>query len=95
MLLGFRFAGVAYLEIASLAGDKQGLLNTAPYYSIGAGIRTRNENLSFGTMEAKFQYFPRTPDGVDSFRFTFSTNLRFRSTGILVSPPSIVNYNAK
>ncbi len=95
MLLGFRFAGVAYLEVASLADNKQNLLLTAPYYGIGLGIRTRNENLSFGTMEAKVQFFPRTPDGVDSFRFTFSTNLRFRSTGVLVDPPTIVNYNER
>lgn len=95
LLLGFRFAGVVYLEMAALANDNQNLLTTKPYYSIGAGIRSRNENLSFGTMEAKFQYFPRTPEGVDSFRFTFSTNLRFRSTGILVNPPSIVNYNER
>ncbi len=95
LLLGFRFAGVAYLEMASLADNNQNLFTTTPYFGIGAGVRTRNENLTFGTMEAKFQYFPRTTEGVDSFRFTFSTNLRLRSTGILVSPPSIVNYNAK
>jgi hypothetical protein len=92
-LLGFRFAGVAYLEIASLTDDKHNLLTTQPYYGIGIGIRTRNENLSFGTMEAKVQFYPRTPEGVDSFRFTFSTNLRFRNTGILVNPPTIINYN--
>ncbi len=95
MLLGFRFAGVAYVEIASIADHHQNLLTTAPYYGIGLGIRTRNENLSFGTMEAKVQFYPRTPEGVESFRFTFSTNLRFRSTGILVNPPTIVNYNER
>ncbi len=92
-LLGFRFAGVAYLEMASLANDRENLLQTQPFFGIGLGIRSRNENLSFGTMEAKFQFYPRTPNDVDSFRFTFSTNLRTRNTGILVSPPTLINYN--
>ena len=92
-LLGFRFAGVAYLEMAALANDQQNLLLTKPYYGIGLGIRTRNENLSFGTLEAKVQFYPRTPEGVDQFRFTFSTNLRVRNTGVLVNPPTLINYN--
>ena len=92
-LLGFRFAGVGYLEMATLADDHENLFETEPYYGIGLGIRTRNENLSFGTIEAKIQFYPRTPEDVDSFRFTFSTNLRIRNTGILVNPPTLINYN--
>jgi hypothetical protein len=55
--------------------------------SLGGGIRTRNENLIFGTIEARFTWFPRTLFGVNNFTLRVSSNLRLKFTGSFVEPP--------
>lgn len=91
--LGFNFAGFTYGEMAWIAKRNENLWDRTPFYGIGGGIRTRNENLVFGTIELRFVYFPRVVDGLPQFRLSLSTNLRVKYTGNFVSAPSFVQYN--
>lgn len=63
------------------------------FMSVSAGMRIRNENLIFGTMELKVSYLPQDEFGESRFKFTFRQNLRFRRTEQLVYAPSIFSYN--
>jgi hypothetical protein len=92
-LLGFNFAPVAYVDVAFLPPQDETLLYDKPYVGIGAGIRTRNENLIFGTMEFKVTWFPRTTGNVSHFNFNFSTNLRVKYSGNFVTAPGFLRAN--
>jgi hypothetical protein len=91
--LGFNFAGFVYGQLAWIAEKDQKLWDRTPYYGIGGGVRTRNENLVFGTIELRFVYFPRVIDDIAQFKVSVTTNLRVKYTGNFVRAPSFVSYN--
>ena len=92
-LLGFRFAPFTAFEGAlfrqKVKNDKQYIF----YPGFSAGLRTRNENLIFGTMEFRVYYFPITVPGVGNFEFKFTNNLRIKYSGSFVKAPALLNYN--
>ncbi|HWA32614.1 MAG TPA: hypothetical protein VG737_00720, partial [Cyclobacteriaceae bacterium] len=62
------------------------------FSGISAGIRTRNENLIFNTIEARIFYYPRVVENVSHVGFRIQTNLRIRYPTALVNAPSTL-YN--
>jgi hypothetical protein len=91
--LGFNFAGFVYGQLSWIAEKDQKLWDRTPYYGVGGGVRTRNENLVFGTIELRFVFFPRVIDNITQFKVSVSTNLRVRYTGNFVRAPAFVSYN--
>ncbi|MGC3948471.1 MAG: hypothetical protein QM762_28875 [Chryseolinea sp.] len=91
--LGFHFAPLAFVDLALLAPKDKLLWFDGPYACLGAGIRTRNENLVFGTVELKVFYYPRTPEDVSSFKIQVTSNLRIKYSASFVRAPSFITYN--
>ncbi|MBL0743371.1 hypothetical protein JI741_19215 [Chryseolinea sp. Jin1] len=92
-LLGFKFAPILFLDVAEIASKNRILFYDKPYLGIGTGVRTRNENLVFGTIELKFFYYPRTVQDMSSFNVSVSSNLRIKFSGSFVRAPSFISYN--
>lgn len=91
-LLGFRFAPFAALDVVWVDCISS-VRPTDLLWGYSAGIRTRNENLIFGTMEMKMTYIPEDEYGRSKFVFGFRQNLRVKNTGSFVKAPSLVRYN--
>ena len=91
--INFRFAPFIFANAAlfTLEGDR--FSNSKWISSIGAGIRTRNEALIFGTLELKGYYFPRKNFANESFRVEFNTNVRFRYNRQFIKRPEFVQVN--
>lgn len=92
-VLGFRFAPLVFADMSVVAPVDKNLFNQKAYFGLGAGFRTRNENLVFGTIELKFFYFPNTTEDLSTFRIAFSSNLRVKFTSGFVKAPSFIRYN--
>lgn len=92
-IAGFRFAPFTFGEMAVLNGNDEITRDRKPYFGFGGGIRTRNENLVFGTIELRLVYFPRTVADLQSFTVRLSSNLRVKYTAGFVKPPGFVRYN--
>jgi hypothetical protein len=92
-LLGFKFAPIAYASLAFLPPQGKQLFYDKPIVGIGTGIRTRNENLIFGTIEWRVTYFPRVVENIGHFRFSVSTNLRIKYSDSFVRAPSFLRAN--
>jgi hypothetical protein len=92
-LSGFSFAPFVFTNLSYLkpVGYKFGKGDI--YGSFGAGIRSRNENLIFGTMELKAFYYPRTTINMNPWNITFNTDLRFKYNSQYVKRPDFVNLN--
>ncbi len=87
---GLRLAPLARVDLAMIK-RQPGLLRTRNLFSgISLGLRARNENLIFNTIEARLYYYPRTVEGIDHFKFTITTNLRVKYPTNLVNKPSTV-----
>ena len=63
------------------------------FSSFGSGLRIRNENLIFGTIELKGFYFPRTNQQVSPWNFSLITNLRYKYNSNFIEKPNYVEIN--
>lgn len=91
-LIGFRFAPFTAVDVAGV-DCVQSVRPSDLFWGFSAGIRTRNENLIFGTMEMKMTYIPEDEYGKSKFVFGFRQNLRVKNSGSFVKAPSLVKYN--
>jgi len=92
-LAGFSFAPFAFSNFSFVRTFRKSFASGEGYAAIGAGIKSRNENLVFGTMELKGFYFPRTTGLMTPWNITFSTNLRFRYNSQYIKRPEFVSVN--
>jgi hypothetical protein len=84
----FYFANVTYLKQLGF------LIKTGDVFTaVGGGVRTRNENLVFGTMELRIAFYPRPTPLRNPWNVTFNTNLRYKYETQLVKPPDFVVVN--
>ena len=91
--LGFSFAPFTFTNISFLKPIGQILEKGDLYTAIGGGVRTRNENLVFGTLELKAYYYPRTTGTMNQWNITFNTDLRFKYVSQLFKRPDFVVVN--
>lgn len=91
--MGFRFAPFAFGEMAMIAENDRSIFYDKPYFGFGGGIRTRNENLIFGTVELRFIYYPRTIEDISSFNLRVTSNLRIKYSAGFVRAPGFISYN--
>ncbi len=91
--LGFRFAPFVFGDGAFLIPLNKGYSKGDFYSNLGAGVRTRNENLIFETMELRGFVFPRRFPGMQGWRVEFSTNIRFKYNSSFIKRPDFVNVN--
>jgi hypothetical protein len=92
-ILGFRLAPFVFTDVIALKPVKKSFNKTDIFTGIGGGLRTRNENLVFGTIEIKAFYFPRTNAGMDPWKIDISTNIRFRYNSSFIRRPDFVSPN--
>ncbi len=92
-LLGFHFAPFIFTHMALVAPKNETLFEQKAYFGLGGGIRTRNENLIFGTIELRMFYFPVITEDLSHFRITLSGNLRVKYTSGFVRAPAFIRYN--
>ena len=91
-LIGFRIAPFSSFYWARLlcytCEDKY-----QNFQGISLGMRIRNENLIFGTIELKGTFIPADDEGNSKFAFSLRKNLRFRKSDIFVTAPNLIIYN--
>jgi len=92
-LFGFKFAPFVFADAAFLTPKQRDFSKSDAYYGIGCGVRTRNENLVFGTIEVRMAYFPRNVPQNNSFKILTTMNLQFRYNTTYVKAPDIVQLN--
>ena len=87
---GFRLAPFLFADMSLLTPTNMPFAKTDLYSEIGAGIRTRNENLTFGTIELRGFYFPRPFPGRKNYRIELGTNIRFKYNNTFIRKPDFV-----
>lgn len=85
--LGFRIGLFVFGKLSNLSKKNVTLFKGDYYSAFGGGFRMRNENLIFGTIEGRFNWFPRTLDNVDNIKLTLSGNIRFKFPESFVQAP--------
>ena len=92
-ILGFRLAPFAFADMCMITPSKKSIDKSEFYSAFGAGIRTRNENLIFGTIELRGYYFPNPLPGMHRVKVEVSSNIRFKYSSVFVRKPEFVMPN--
>ncbi len=88
--LGFRLAPLARIDLGLINRNSPLVRSANLYAGFSAGIRARNENLIFNTVEARIFYFPKTVEKVPHIAFSLTTNFVIRYPTNLISKPATV-----
>ena len=92
-VLGFKFAPFVFTDFSLLKPIRQNFNKSDLFSAFGGGIRTRNENLVFGTIELKGYYFPRTNGDMKGWKVELNTNIRFKYNSTFIKRPDFVIAN--
>ena len=89
-MLGFRLAPIGRIDLAMI-NQKSPLLRKENFFTgISVGLRARNENLIFDTIEARIFFYPKTVERVQHFGFNVSTNFFIKYPTNLINKPATV-----
>jgi hypothetical protein len=91
--LHFRFAPFAFGNISWIRPTALSPSDRKIYSSIGAGVRTRNESLVFGTIELKGFYFPGKNYYNKNWEVQLNTNVKFKYNRQLIKRPELIQVN--
>lgn len=86
-ILGFNIAFFTFGRGSLITPEGAKLWKSDIFPAVGGGIRARNENLIFGTIECRFTFFPRPLYDVNNITLKVSSNLRLKFSGSFVQPP--------
>ena len=94
-LAGFSFAPFAFTTLSVLKTETtyKGESAIDGYAGVGLGLRTRNENLIFGTIELRTFYFPKTVGTMSPFNITVTTDLSYKFNSQYIRRPDFVTFN--
>lgn len=91
-LYGFRFAFFGFADLGFLFGTNEFAKQGDILSSIGAGIRVRNDNLVFNTLQVRLGYFPNLPDYSRVNYVLVSGERLLRPENFEPGPPSLLPY---
>jgi hypothetical protein len=92
-ILGFKSAPFVFGNLTYIRTVGNPILKGDIYTALGSGLRIRNENLVFGTIELKGCYFPRTNQQLSPWNFSLITNLRYKYNSNIIEKPNYVEIN--
>jgi hypothetical protein len=92
-LASFRFAPFIFGNTGLFSPYHTPISTSNIYSTVGAGLRTGNESLIFGTIELRGYYFLKKNISNENFRFDISTNIIFKYNSQLVRRPDFIQVN--
>ena len=94
-LLGFQFAPFPYGDLSLITPENGPYSRSALYSSVGGGLRGRNENLVFETIELRAYFFPVAPTNMKGFKVVLNGNIRYRYSSNYITAPDLVQLNSQ
>lgn len=89
---GFRFAFFGFADLSLLSGTNVIIRNSNIISGIGIGIRIRNDNLVFNTLQIRLGFFPNPPQYSKISNLTVSGEQLLRPDNFDTGPPSVIPF---
>lgn len=90
--IGFRFAFFGFTDFAFLSGSNEILGNGYSLTSIGLGIRIRNDNMVFNTLQVRLSFYPNPPYYSNINHVVVSGQQLLKPNNFDSGPPSIIPF---
>ena len=91
-ILGFRFATFGFLDIGLIGSEKISIVKQQMYSGIGIGIRIKNENLIFNTVQLRFAFYPLEPERSNRFSIDVSDVPSVNFSDFKVKQPHVITF---
>jgi hypothetical protein len=91
-LYNFRFVFFAFGDIGLIGPENKSIFKNKMYSGIGLGIRIRNENLVFKTLQLRFAYYPTVPADTEYFYYMISGELYSKPPSFEPSAPYTIDF---
>lgn len=92
-LLGFRFAPYFHSDMGIVSQYTDVFKPNDVYYSLGIGIRIRNETLAYNTLVIRLSYLPKITSGDNRWNFNVTGSTPGLYSDIEIRKPTVVNNN--
>jgi hypothetical protein len=89
-VLGFHIAPIVRIDLALIRRFVPFFQSGNFFSGYSVGIRARNENLIFNTIEARLFYYPSTVELLSHFKLSITTNFLIKYPSNLVNKPATV-----
>jgi hypothetical protein len=89
---GFRFAFFGFSDFGLLSGSEKLIENGMSLISIGVGLRIRNDNLVFNTLQIRLSFFPNPPLYSQINHLNISGEQLLRPTNFDAGKPMIIPF---
>lgn len=91
-VLDFNFAFFSFVDLGIIGSNKH-LIFTQDYYAgVGAGVRIRNENLVFQTLQLRLSWFPNHPADIGSFGFELNERTKSQFYNFQPRKPDMLRF---
>ncbi len=90
--LGFRFAVYAFADLAIVNDTREKLFDNTLYQGYGLGVRIRNDNLAFKTIQIQFVFYPNPAPGDPAVGIDVSGRAPFRIPDLRIEKPLPLEY---
>lgn len=91
-LYNFRFVFFAFGDVGFIGPENKSILRNPVYASLGLGLKIRNENLVFKTLQLRFAYYPRITADSEYFYYMISGESFIRPTNFEPSAPYTIDF---
>ncbi|MEE4257704.1 MAG: hypothetical protein V2I47_11760 [Bacteroidales bacterium] len=92
MFLGFRFVFFGFASFGMIGDVNETIFHNTIYQGYGAGVRIRNDNLVFNTLEISIGFYPGAPSDQDNFLINVNGIPTPEFNNFLPKPPGVVPY---
>jgi hypothetical protein len=89
---GFRFAFFGFADLGFLSNSDQVLGNGFTLISLGVGLRIRNDNLVFNTLQIRLAFFPNPPLYSEIHNLTISGEQLLRPKNFNADKPALIPF---
>ena len=88
----FRFLFFGFGDLGLIGPENRSVFSNKLYSGFGLGIRVRNENLVFKTLQIKLAYYPTIPNDAKYFHYIISGENTQKAINFEPQAPYIVDY---
>jgi hypothetical protein len=92
-LFGFRFAYYGFADLGLLSDSNEEISTGFVLSAIGIGVRVRNDNLLFNTLQIRFALFPNKPDFSRISNIVVSGEQLLKHYNFDPGPPAVIPYH--
>jgi hypothetical protein len=91
-VLDFNFAFFGFVDLGIIGSNKHLIFNEDYFAGIGAGVRIRNENLVFKTLQLRLSWFPNHPADIGGFGGDFSERTKSQFYSFQPRRPDVLQF---